>query len=261
MLLRSLLVLSSIAPLCIAQLSWKTPGVCISPTGTLCRTLVYEESGWANRSWGFHAVDRYTDRITEAVRSDGAALLRIAHRSFKFYLISSESFDRSRVILHLERRTVEIEHSVKEVRDMGGVWSFNEFWSDTRIDDENCSGRATMVGEKWRRTGKEPVVGGIRGIEYVYATPDNRIEQRIAFAPSLGCTAVAFSLSTRSSAGMPVSEQRLRLVTATLAEPDQALFAIPKEYRLTGPARSWPYICMDKFPGDITGSAFSKVVP
>src|SRR5207249_1935148 len=110
-------------------------------------------SGWANRSWGFHAIDRYADRTTEAVRSDGAALLRIAHQGFKYHLIPSGSYDRRRLILPLNRQTFEMEHSLKEIRDLDGVWSFAEYWTD----EPDCSKRATLAGELWRKTGREPI--------------------------------------------------------------------------------------------------------
>ena len=132
-----------------AQPSWKRPGACMTPQGTLCRTLVYESSGWANSGWGFHNIDRYEDRMIEAVRSDGSALLRITHRRYKHYLIASERYDRTRVVLPANTQTYEIDHSRKEVRDLGGVWRFSEYWTD----DADCQKRAANAGENWRKTG------------------------------------------------------------------------------------------------------------
>jgi hypothetical protein len=236
-----------------AQPSWRRAGVCITPAGTLCRTLVYEHIGWKNRSWGFHAIDRYTDRMVEAVRSDGSALLRISHRSFKFYLIPEENYDRARVILPSMGRTVEVERSQKEVHDLGGVWSFDEGWRD----EADCNGPATIAGDMRRRTGEQPIVAGIRGIEYLYESTDHQVVQRIIFAPSLGCTAIVFTLSRRNAAGLPISEERLKLVSASLGEPDQSLFAIPSDYRIV---KSIPYRWMDTFPGHITVTSFSRPV-
>lgn len=214
---------------------------------------MYEHIGWANRSWGFHVIDRYIERMTEAVRSDGSALLRVSHRSFKFYLIPAENYDRSRVILPSMDRTVEVERSRKEVHDLGGVWSFAEGWTD----EADCNGPATLAGEMRRRTGEQRVIAGIRGIEYLYESTDHRVVQRIAFAPSLGCTAIAFTLSRRNAVGLSISEDSLKLVSASLGEPDQSLFAIPSDYRVV---KSLPYHWMDKFPGYITITSFSRPV-
>jgi hypothetical protein len=191
--------------------------------------------------------------MTEAVRSDGSALLRISHRSFKFYLIPAENYDRSRVILPSAGRTVEVEHSRKEVHDLGGVWRFAEGWTD----DADCNGPATIAGEMRRRTGEQPVVAGIRGIEYLYETTDHRVVQRIVFAPSLGCTAIVFTLSRRNAADVSISEESLKLVSASLGEPDQSLFAIPSDYQVV---KSIPYRWMDNFPGHIVVTGFSRLV-
>jgi len=136
---------------------------------------------------------------------------------------------------------------------MGGVWSFVEFWTD----EPDCSKRAASAGETWRKTGEQPVVAGIRAVEYLYETADQRVVQRIAFAPSLGCTAVAFTLSERNASGLPVSEDTLKLVFATLAEPDRTLFTIPAGYQETRSEEPWPYISMNNFPGEITTTGFS----
>jgi len=150
-------------------------------------------------------------------------------------------------------RTVEVERSRKEVHDLGGVWSFAEGWTD----EADCNGPATLAGEMRRRTGEQRVIAGIRGIEYLYESTDHRVVQRIAFAPSLGCTAIAFTLSRRNAVGLSISEDSLKLVSASLGEPDQSLFAIPSDYRVV---KSLPYHWMDKFPGYITITSFSRPV-
>lgn len=239
-----------------AEPPWRTPGACLTPTGTLCRTLVYERSGWSNRSWGVHAVERYRDRLTEAVRGDGSAMLRVSHRSFRFYVVPYESYDRVRIVLPGTQRTFEIEHSLKEFRALGGVWRFSERWTD----DPDCAMRAAWAGEVGRRSGNQSVVAGVRAIEYTYAARHDRMFQRIAFAPSLGCTAVAWSFSERNAAGLPTAEQTLRLVFADLGEPAERLFAIPDWYQVMRPEKPWPYIWMDAFPGNFTLTAFSAPV-
>ena len=41
-----------------------------------------------------------------------------------------------------------------------------------------------------RKTGKLPVLAGIDAVEYIYESPGVPWVQRVAFAPSLGCTAI-----------------------------------------------------------------------
>jgi len=150
-----------------------------------------------------------------------------------------------------------MENSLKEIRDLGGVWSFQDYWTD----EADCSKRATTAGEKWRRMDSSMIVAGVRAIEYMYETPDHRFVQRIAFAPSLGCSAVEYRLSKRSAGGLPISEDHLKLVSARLEQPDSTLFAIPGEYHSVPTDQPWPYVWMDRFPGAITTTIFSPVVP
>src|SRR5437762_2304947 len=110
MLLRPFLLIAVLSLNVAAQPSWRLAGACVTPDGTLCRTLVYESSGWVNSGWGFHAVDRYADRTTAAVRSDGAALLRIVHRGFKYHVVPSGNYDRTRIVFPGQQRTIEIEN-------------------------------------------------------------------------------------------------------------------------------------------------------
>ncbi len=88
-----------------------------------------------------------------------------------------------------------------------------------------------MAGTSARKTGREPVVAGIRSVEYVYESADHRWAQQIDFAPALGCTAVAYHLTKRNAAGWKISEDDERLVSVNLGEPDQALFVLPNNYR------------------------------
>lgn len=250
---RVLVVVSAYVLLGAAQPSWRAPGACLTPTGTSCRTLEYESSGWTNRGWGFFAIERYSDRETEAVGSDGATMLRIFHRSFRFFVVPSVSYDRTRIVLPAKLQTFEIEHSLKEYRELGGLWQFSEYWTD----EPDCSKRAAIAGEMRRKTGEEPTLAGVRAVEYVYESADHRFVQRISFAPSLGCTAVAFNLSTRNAAGLPTSEDDWRLVSATLGEPDRTLFAVPSGYRVMRSEKPWPYISMNVLPGNITTTGFS----
>ena len=232
-----------------------TPGGCVTRSGTLCRTVVYEASGWTNRSWFFHAIDRYHERITAAVRSDGRAMHRVAHDEFQSLVHPAIAYDRSRIILPAKNRTLEIEHDTMEVRDLGGVWWLLDFWPK---DDGECSVRATMAGEARRITGHVKVAG-IPAIEYVYS--GFLAQQRIAFAPSLGCDAVEISESEWNLIGFPVNRFKFTLVSVSLGEPAESLLDVPGGYRLVPPDSQWRYVDLNTFPGHVTSTGFSKVVP
>src|ERR1700690_1123578 len=98
MLLRFLVGLWVSVLLGAAGAPWQTPGACLTPTGTLCRTLQYQASGWVNRSWGVHAIERFKTIETEALRSDGATAVRISRQSFRSYVVRSERDDRARMV-------------------------------------------------------------------------------------------------------------------------------------------------------------------
>lgn len=235
---------------------WRTPGACLTRTGTLCRTLVYETSGWANRSWGFHNIERYNIRETEAVRGDGTAMIRISRQDFRFYFVSAGSYDRTRIVLPTKRQTFEIERTVRAFRQLPGLWRFHESWTD----NPECGEQAMYSGKVRRKTGIEPVLAGVRAIEYAYESADRRFVQRIAFAPSLGCTAVAFSFLERNGAGLPVRAFESKLTSVLLGEPDQKLFEIPADYHSKPSDKAWPYVWMDVFHGNSHFTMFSEPV-
>jgi hypothetical protein len=211
---------------------------------------VCEVSG--SRNW----LDHYDDRLTEAVGRDGSAMLRLSHRSFKLYFMPDENYDRVRIVLPATVQTFEIEHSLKEFRELGGMWQFSEGW---RVDPD-CLMTAADAGEVGRKSGAYPMVAGVRAVEYVYSTGGGRFVQRMAFAPTLGCTAVEWDYSERSAVGLPLRAHHLRLVSATLGEPDPNLFAIPRQYRPMDREKPWKYHSLNIFPGDIQVTPFSKPI-
>jgi hypothetical protein len=223
---------------------WKTPGVCLTPSSTLCRTLVYESSGWANQGWGFFRINRYRGLETEAVSQDGTAMLRSTGRDYDWYFSPSSVHDRARIVLPKQLRTVELEHDLKKRRELGGVWRFSESWSSA----QDCAERASLAG-KARRTFKDPMVAGVKSIEYLYRKWGPNKSLRIAFAPALGCIAVERSEWEWNGMGFPILQKHFRLVSAKPGEPEPALFAIPASYQLTPQGINWPYMNLDTFPG------------
>jgi len=163
-------------------------------------------------------------------------MIRIAHRSFRFYLVRAESCDRTRIVLPAKRRTFVIEHTMKGFRELPGLWRIWESWTG----DPDCGMRAIQAGEARRKTGPEPVLAGVRAIQYAYETMDDRITQRVAFAPDLGCTAAALSSSERNDAGWPVSAFESKLTSVVLGEPDPRLFEVPADYHMEHSDQAWP---------------------
>jgi hypothetical protein len=95
-----------------AEPPWKKPGACLTPKGDPCRTLVYVDYG----GWNWN--DRSDNRYTEAVRSDGASMLRLFHKALNADSIPSQYFDRTRLIFPTKHETFEVEHSVKQWRPL-----------------------------------------------------------------------------------------------------------------------------------------------
>ena len=239
-----------------AEPPWKTTGACLTPSGTLCRTLEYDMSGWVNQSWGVHGILRYRVHRVEAAAVDGTAMIRESKQSFRFYLIPAEHYDRARIIIPAKGQTFEIEHTLKEFQDLGGLWSFNEHWTT----DSDCVSKATKqwveggeLDNGFRKTGQKVHVAGILAIEYVREFRDRVVSERKALAPSLGCTEVSLIRSERSSNGLPTAALQSRLSAIVLGEPRQDLFVIPPSYREVGYYRKdrsvhgWPYLPLMSF--------------
>ena len=234
-------------PVSAAEPPWRKAGACLTPKGDPCRTLIYiDYDGW---NWN----DRSDNRYTEAVRSDGASMLRLFHKALNADSIPSQHFDRARLIFPAKRETLEVEHSVKQWRRLPGLWWFYGSWAF----EPDCRKRAESAGQGSRQTGNHPIIAGYKSIEYLYGGPRYTATQRVAFAPELGCTVVEMTTSITNDVGRVIGEAHFTLESATLAEPDGATFAIPKEYREapqetytrgTNP-RLWPYIPLDSFPG------------
>ena len=104
-----------------AEPSWRKPGSCVTPTGTLCRTLEYETTGS-----DLYRIERYQLHETEAFGSDGSAMVRVAKQNFRLYFIASQSYDRARIVVPRKRQTFEVERTLKEFQELGGLWRFSE---------------------------------------------------------------------------------------------------------------------------------------
>ena len=176
----------------------------------------------------------------------------------RFYVIPAESYDRARIIIPAKRQTLEIEHTLREFQDLGGLWRFNENWTA----DPDCARKATKQwfegGEfdnGFRKTGETVHVAGVLAIEYAreFRGQDRAVSDRKVLAPSLGCTEVSLIRSEGSSNGLPTAAHQSRLSSIVLGEPRQALFVVPPSYgevRYYQEGRSvpeWPYLPLMSF--------------
>jgi hypothetical protein len=240
---------------------WQTAGVCLTPSGTLCRTLQYDTSGWVNQSWGVHAILRYRVHEIEAVARDGTAMMRTSKQSFRFYLLPGENYDRARIVIPAKHQTFEIEHTQREFQDLGGVWSFNEHWTV----DSDCVSKASQdwieggqIDNGFRKTGQKVYVAGVQAIEYSreFRDRDRVFSEREALAPSLGCTVVSLIRSERNRNGLPTAGLQARLSSIVLGEPRRDLFDVPPSYREVHyyrehrSAQGWPYLPLLGFHGN-----------
>jgi hypothetical protein len=237
---------------------WKITGACLTPSGTLCRTLEFDVSGWVNQSWGVQGILRYRIHRIEAVAGDGSAMIRESKQSFRFYLIPAENYDRARIVIPVKRQTLEIEHTLKEFQNLEGLWRFNERWTA----DPDCVTKATKqwieggdLDNGFRKTSQTVHVAGIPAIEYVreFRDRDRVVSERKALAPSLGCIEVSLIRSERSSNGLPTAAHQSRLSSIVLGEPRQELFVVPpsygevRYYRERRSVPEWPYLPLMSF--------------
>ena len=232
---------------------WKTTGACLTPGGTLCRTLEYDTTGWVNQGWGIHDVLRFRIHRIEAIADDGTAMIRESRQSYKYYVMPAEIYDRARIIIPPKRQTVEIEHTLKEFQDLRGLWRFNEHW----VADTDCASMATRdwieggeLDNGFRKSGRTVYVAGVPAIEYAREFGDRGriVSERKALAPSLGCTEVSQIRSERNRMGLRTATLQSMLTSILLGAPRKELFVVPPSYRevrhyLEHDTRpEWPYL-------------------
>jgi hypothetical protein len=202
-------------------------GTCVTPQGTLCRTIRSEGSGWENRSWGFHAVERWHGSTTLSYRRDGAWLERNARQSFKNYVVPAGSWDLAKIKLPGQNETIEIDHTAREYEIRSGVRGGFAVWDP---DDADCAKLAAKFALSGLKHIGEVVIAGVRAIEYTgKRSSTNRI--MVALAPSLGCAQIRYIERDYNRFGLPTSFHRFEAVSVQIGEPDTTLFRVPSGYR------------------------------
>lgn len=201
---------------------------CVTPQGTLCRTISWEYSSWENQSWGIHAVARRTGRVTLAFRSDGARFERFTGRSFRNYLIPNEVWDKAKIVLVRENQTIEMDDSRREYQVLPFVEGGATVWNP---DDVDCSRFAKALSLSELARTDESFIAGFRVIEYAGLRSASRRET-VSLAPSLGCLQMKVVQTDHNSFGVPTAFSESEVVLVKLGEPEEALFAVPKNFRL-----------------------------
>jgi hypothetical protein len=205
---------------------WNVPGACLTPQGTLCRTIRWEYTGWENRSWGFHAIERQNGSNTLAYRRDGAALERHTSRSFKNYVIPLASWDISKIKLPAQHETIEIDHTARSYDTHPGVRGGYPVWDP---NDPDCIQNAKAFGLSDLKRADEVVIAGVRSIEYT-GVRSSTSRTTVALAPSLGCTQMRYTYRDYNRFGLPTASTQFDVVSVQVGDPDPALFQVPKDY-------------------------------
>ncbi len=173
---------------------------CVTPQGTLCRTVRWEGSGWENRSWGFHAIERWRGNTTLAYRRDGAWFERNARQSFRNYVVPAGSWDLAEIKFPAQNKTIRIDHTAREYEIRSGVRGGFAVWDP---HDTDCAKLATAFAlSELKRLG-DVVIAGIPAIEYTGKLSATR---RITVALSLPLAAT--------------NEETLRAMAASVAYID-----------------------------------------
>ncbi len=221
---------------------------CIAPDSSPCRTLEYDTSSWDEGSG-----QRYRLHRVEAVAGGGRAMIRESREIFRLYLLAAKVYDRARIILPAQQRTVEVEYTHREFQDLGGLWWFNGRWSG----EADCFRRAAVqeiegavLANGFQKSGRVVQVAGVAAIEYVrrYQREGRMIAETKALAPALGCTEVSFVRAERNAYGLPVAGFVSELTALAWDEPHRELFEVPGNYREVRYYRErrqvpeWPYL-------------------
>jgi hypothetical protein len=200
---------------------------CLTPQGTLCRTIRWEGSGWENRSWGFHAIERWRGSTTLSYRRDGAWIERNARRTFRNYVVSTARWDVTQIKVPDRKETIELDNASHEFEIRPGVRGGVAVWDS---DDPDCAKLATKFElSELTRLG-EVMIAGVRAIEYRGKRSATR-RITVALAPSLGCTQLRSLDRDYNRLGLPTSWNSFEAVEIRVGEPDPTLFEIPKGYR------------------------------
>jgi len=207
--------------------SSKADTVCVTPQGTLCRTIRWEQSGWENLSWGFHAIWRWSGSTVMACREDGAIMERYSQRNYRNYLVLDSRWDRQFIKLVPEQRTIEVDHYAREYESRERVWGGIPVWDAT---DEDCVKMATAFDLTGLKRVGEETVAGVRSIKFTGSRSGSE-HMFLWLAPSLGCTQMRVISKAHNSFGLPTLYARLEVKSVRLGEPDAELFRAPSSYR------------------------------
>jgi hypothetical protein len=206
---------------------WKTVGACLTPQGTLCRTLKLKSTGWENVSWGFHAVRRWSGSAVLAYSRNGPIMEQHTQQNYRNWIVRDTQWDHVQIKFPLEQRTIEIDHSSKEYQVRSGVRGGLPVWDS---DDSDCAKMALAFSLSDLKREGETVIAGFRSIRYT-GLRSKKEREHLWLAPSLGCTQMMVVTSAHNTFGLPTAYSRSEVVSVRLGEPDKALFAAPKGYR------------------------------
>lgn len=207
--------------------SLKTDAVCVTPQGTLCRTIRWEASGWANESWGFHAISRWSGSAVMACRADGAIMERYSQRIYRNYFVLDIKYDRGLIRFPVEMRTTEVDHEAEEFSSRSGVPGGFPVWD---ADNKDCTKTASRFELDGLEQVGEETVSGVRSIKFTGSRSESEY-MYLWLAPSLGCTQMRVISKAHNSFGLPTLYSRQEVKSVRLGEPDAELFRPPSSYR------------------------------
>jgi hypothetical protein len=210
----------------VAGQSRRAAGACLTPQGTLCRTIRWEEGGWENQGWGFFAVERAHGSTTLSYRRDGAVLERNTGGAFKNYVVPTWSVDLAEIKIPSQNETIKIDYIAKEYEIRSGVRGGLTVWDP---DDADCAKLAKAFALSGLERVADVVIAGIRAIEYTGKRSSTR-RVTVALAPSLGCLQMRNIDHDYNRLWSPTSSHRSEVVSVQIGEPDPALFQVPRDY-------------------------------
>lgn len=207
------------------------PGACLTPQGTLCRTIRWEASGWENQGWGFFAVERAHGSTTLSYQRDGAVLERNTGGAFKNYVIPTWSVDLAEIVLPSQNETIKIDYIAKEYEVRSGTRGGATIWNP---NDADCAKLATALALSGLERIGEIVIAGIRAIEYTGKGSSTR-RVTVALAPSLGCLQMRNIDRDYNRLWFPTAFHRSEVVYVQIGEPTRRCF---RSHGIIAPSRN-----------------------
>jgi hypothetical protein len=192
------------------------------------RTLHFEINEWANKSWGFHSIDRRTINCETAISANGSRMNRCDIEVFHHYLIPYARSSEHTLYLQPTHSGYSIDDETRTLR--GGKCACSWETEQFKPDDLNCSQTARTLLPGGTYLGSDRIAGRLV-MRYRDVGEDGTLHQ-LSLAPELKCEVMDALVRWKGTLGIPGAQWRYRVTSYTPGEPPGTVFQIPAGYRV-----------------------------